>query len=283
MDALRDTLAAYAAAVEGALRDALAPDRADAAIPGLADFDAALRHAILAGGKRVRPCLTLLAARAFGLDDPTADPDARAAAAAIELLHGYTLVHDDLPAMDDDTLRRGQPTVWAKFGEATAILAGDGLQALAFARLAPTRAAPRLTAILAQAAIDVVRGQVADLADAAHPGRADAAHQAYVYANKTGALFRAAAALGAAAAGAGEAAGRDAGAFGMALGSLVQDTDARRDADQDRAAGHPAGTPPAAALDTHAAACGQALAAFPPGPATDLLRALVAHVRTRRA
>ena len=283
MDALRDTLAAYAAAAEGALRDALAPDRADAAIPGLADFDAALRHAILAGGKRVRPCLTLLAARAFGLDDPTADPDARAAAAAIELLHGYTLVHDDLPAMDDDTLRRGQPTVWAKFGEATAILAGDGLQALAFARLAPTRAAPRLTAILAQAAIDVVRGQVADLAAAAHPDRTDAAHQAYVYANKTGALFRAAAALGAAAAGAGEADVRAAGAFGMALGILFQATDDLLDAEQDRAAGHPAGTPPAAALDAHAAACGQALSSSPPGPATDLLRALVAHVRTRRA
>ncbi|MBR2839447.1 MAG: polyprenyl synthetase family protein, partial [Kiritimatiellae bacterium] len=93
---------------------------------------AAMRYAVGSGGKRIRPRLCLAAAAAAG---GRAD-DARYPAAAVELLHNYTLVHDDLPAMDDDTERRGRPSVWAKFGEATAILAGDALQALSFAAIA---------------------------------------------------------------------------------------------------------------------------------------------------
>jgi geranylgeranyl pyrophosphate synthase len=95
----------------------------------------AMRHAIMAGGKRIRPVICLAAAEAVG----GSAEDARYAAAAIELLHNYTLVHDDLPSMDNDTLRRGKPTVWAKYGESTAILAGDALQALAFQLLAKTK------------------------------------------------------------------------------------------------------------------------------------------------
>ena len=233
MDALRDTLAAYAAAVEGALRDALAPDRADAAIPGLADFDAALRHAILAGGKRVRPCLTLLAARAFGLDDPTADPDARAAAAAIELLHGYTLVHDDLPAMDDDAERRGQPSVWAKFGEDTAILAGDRLQAMAFAGLAECRRAAALIGPFAHAACAVVDGQAADLDAAKRPPETwDKAALYGIYDLKTAALIRLACRLGAIAADAPGPTQTALAAYGREIGLAFQLVDDLLDAGQ---------------------------------------------------
>ena len=93
-----------------------------------AELSEAMRYAVGAGGKRIRPLICLASAVAVG----GKAEDARCPAAAIELLHNYTLVHDDLPAMDNDTERRGKPSVWAKFGEANAILAGDALQALAF-------------------------------------------------------------------------------------------------------------------------------------------------------
>uniref|UniRef100_UPI0018496555 polyprenyl synthetase family protein n=1 Tax=Ramlibacter sp. TaxID=1917967 RepID=UPI0018496555 len=93
----------------------------------------AMRYAVLDGGKRLRPMLVLAAAEAVG-GDPEA---ALRAACAVELIHAYSLVHDDLPCMDNDVLRRGKPTVHVKFGEAGALLAGDALQALAFELLAP--------------------------------------------------------------------------------------------------------------------------------------------------
>ncbi|NND48804.1 MAG: polyprenyl synthetase family protein, partial [Rhizobiales bacterium] len=89
---------------------------------------AAMRHALLAGGKRLRPFLVVECAGLFGVSAQLAMP----VAAALECLHTYSLIHDDLPAMDDDDLRRGKPTVHVAFDEATAILAGDALQALAF-------------------------------------------------------------------------------------------------------------------------------------------------------
>lgn len=92
----------------------------------------AMRHAVLLGGKRMRPLLVYATGTAFGADDAMLD----APAAAVELIHAYSLVHDDLPAMDDDAMRRGQPTVHVAFDEATAILAGDALQSLAFTTLA---------------------------------------------------------------------------------------------------------------------------------------------------
>lgn len=159
-----------------------------------AALHAAMRWAVEGGGKRIRPLVCLAAAEAVG----GAATDALMPACAIELLHSYTLVHDDLPAMDDDAERRGRPSVWAKFGEATAILAGDALQALAFTALAQgsercpgVRAA--LVSILGEAAIGVVRGQAAELA-----GSTDID---YVYGHKTADLFVAAAALGATAGG----------------------------------------------------------------------------------
>jgi farnesyl diphosphate synthase len=95
----------------------------------------AMRYAVLGGGKRVRPLLVYAAGEVTGAAPEVAD----VAAAAIELVHAYSLVHDDLPCMDDDTLRRGRPTCHVAFGEATALLAGDALQALAFEILAAAR------------------------------------------------------------------------------------------------------------------------------------------------
>ncbi len=123
------------------------------ALPAAGDpprrLHAAMRHAVLLGGKRMRPLLVYAAGNALGVGDDALN----APAAAVELIHAYSLVHDDLPAMDDDALRRGQPTVHVAFDEATAILAGDALQALAFAVLAaaPTEAR-RQVAMLAELA-----------------------------------------------------------------------------------------------------------------------------------
>lgn len=157
-------------------------------------LEAAMRHALLVGGKRLRPVLVYAAGRAVG----GVDDDLDAPAMALELVHAYSLVHDDLPAMDDDDLRRGQPTVHRAYDEATAILAGDALQALAFevlARAAPPRL-PALVAGLAGAAgrDGMVAGQALDLA--AVGGHPDVVALAAMHGHKTGALIRAAVRLG---------------------------------------------------------------------------------------
>ena len=164
----------------------------------------AMRHAVLSGGKRLRPILCLASAEAAG----GRPDDALLPACAVELLHTYTLVHDDLPCMDNDLLRRGQPTVHAKYGEAIGVLAGDALQTLAFATLARTPekrpgTAARLVADLADAAgaTGVIGGQVEDIRFAAAPTRAIID---YVFQHKTADLFRAAVRLGAIAAAASE-------------------------------------------------------------------------------
>ena len=232
MNALNQTLAVLRSAVEDGLAKALEEAKGtNDHIAGLTDFHQAVAHAILGGGKRVRPCLTLLCAQACGMKDPAHDPDALRAALAIELLHCYTLVHDDLSAMDNDTERRGRPSVWAKFGEANAILVGDYIQALAFKTL-PTVPEKPLAAILAQGATDVVFGQVADIAAAADPSVCDANHLLYVDKNKTGALFRTACSLGACVAGADEKTIEAFAAYGMNLGLAFQYVDDLLDADQ---------------------------------------------------
>lgn len=157
-------------------------------------LEAAMRHGVLVGGKRLRPVLVYAAGRALGADEASLD----APAMAIELIHAYSLVHDDLPAMDDDDLRRGQPTVHRAYDEATAILAGDALQSLAFEVLALSRH-PRLAAMIAGLAEaggrdGMVAGQSLDL-DAVG-GHSDAAALATMHAHKTGALIRAAVRLG---------------------------------------------------------------------------------------
>lgn len=178
----------------------------------------AMRWAVMGGGKRLRPQLCMMAAMACG----GKAEDALWPACAIELLHSYTLVHDDLPAMDNDAERRGRPSVWAKFGEANAILAGDALQALAFAAAARApRNAQAIVAALAEAASAVVQGQTEDLG-AASDRTADID---FIFARKTAALFAAAARMGALAAGAGEADVARLEAYGRRLGMAFQHED----------------------------------------------------------
>nr|WP_300307094.1 farnesyl diphosphate synthase [Halomonas sp.] len=157
-------------------------------------LDDAMRHGLLVGGKRLRPILVYTAGRALGAKESELD----APAAAIELIHAYSLVHDDLPAMDDDDLRRGQPTVHRAFDEATAILAGDALQTLAFEVLA-TSSSTRLASLvgtLAQATgrDGMAAGQALDLA--AVGSFPDLQSLETMHRHKTGALIRAAVRLG---------------------------------------------------------------------------------------
>lgn len=214
--------AAWRTRVEAALDDALpstdlAPRR----------LHAAMRHAVLNGGKRMRPMLVYASGIAMGASEEKLD----AAAVAVELIHCYSLVHDDLPAMDDDSLRRGQPTVHVAFDEATAILAGDALQSLAFDVLAsaPLDAGTRV-AMLAELArasgtAGMCGGQALDIdATGTKSGQGEVSRQCnmpndqygrelhsdlfsladleQLHALKTGALLRASVRLGALAAGA---------------------------------------------------------------------------------
>ena len=162
---------------------------------------ASMRHATLLGGKRMRPLLVYATGTAFGVAEDALDP----AAAAVELIHAYSLVHDDLPSMDDDALRRGQPTVHVAFDEGTAVLCGDALQSLAFAVLAdaPQPAAARVAMLrelaVAAGAGGMCGGQARDLA-ATGNGVPDIDALERLHAMKTGALLRAAVRLGALAA-----------------------------------------------------------------------------------
>jgi geranylgeranyl diphosphate synthase type II len=178
----------------------------------------AMQYSLLAGGKRLRPTLALAAAEAIAMANGTDVEQGRAtalpAACALELIHTYSLVHDDLPAMDNDTLRRGRPTSHVVFGEGLAILAGDGLLTEAFALLAREPAdgpdlslpARKLHAIriVADAAgpCGMVGGQAIDLEAAGTGAAFDGDGLRAMHARKTGALIRAAAAAGAVMAGA---------------------------------------------------------------------------------
>jgi len=157
----------------------------------------AMRHAALGGGKRMRPLLVYASGHIFGANEHTLD----APAMAVELIHAYSLVHDDLPAMDDDALRRGRPTVHIAFGEATAILAGDALQTRAFGLLAdaPLPALLRVHCLQAlthaSGAAGMCGGQALDIdATGRLQSLADLQH---MHALKTGALIRAAVRMGA--------------------------------------------------------------------------------------
>jgi geranylgeranyl diphosphate synthase type II len=158
---------------------------------------AAMAYSLLAPGKRLRPALVLLAAEACGAGDAAALP----AACAVEMVHTYSLVHDDLPAMDDDDLRRGLPTCHKRFGEALAILAGDALLTLAFEVLAAgcppaTAAACCRELAWAAGAAGMVGGQADDLAMETRSGAGSLEELEFLHARKTGALFRASLRLG---------------------------------------------------------------------------------------
>ena len=178
----------------------------DAALP-CADasprrLHAAMRHAALDGGKRMRPLLVYATGIAFGADETSLD----APAAAVELIHAYSLVHDDLPAMDDDALRRGKPTVHVAFDEGTAILTGDALQSLAFELLAGAKSSAEIrVAMLRELAIaagvrGMCGGQALDLAATGNGEDVDLPSLQRLHALKTGALLRASVRLGAIAA-----------------------------------------------------------------------------------
>ncbi|WP_026958485.1 (2E,6E)-farnesyl diphosphate synthase [Aliagarivorans taiwanensis] len=157
----------------------------------------AMHHGLLLGGKRVRPALVYMVGELAGLELTYLDP----VAAAVEAIHAYSLIHDDLPAMDDDELRRGQPTCHIAFDEATAILAGDALQSFAFEQLsqAPLNAELRieLVATLSKAAgyAGMVGGQALDMAATEQQVSLEALEQ--IHRHKTGALISAAVAMGA--------------------------------------------------------------------------------------
>ena len=206
-------------------------ERADAALQrALPDphsppqrLHAAMRHAVLLGGKRMRPLLVYAAGSALGADADVLD----APAVAVELIHAYSLVHDDLPAMDDDALRRGQPTVHIAFDEATAVLAGDALQSLAFEVLADadvaatTRVELLRTLATASGAAGMCGGQALDLAATGNGGSLSVQALERLHSLKTGALIRAAVRMGALCGGASanevDALDRYAAALGLAF------------------------------------------------------------------
>lgn len=195
------------------------------------NLHAAMRWSVFAGGKRFRPALVFAAGRAFG----AAANDLETAAAAIEMIHAYSLIHDDLPAMDDDELRRGRETCHIKFGEATAILAGDRLQTLAFQAIAEDERLTdeirvRLIAELAAAAARMVDGQQLDLE--AERKKITFAELENIHRNKTGAMISVSARSGAIVAGASENDLNTITIYAEKLGLLFQITDDLLDATQ---------------------------------------------------
>jgi geranylgeranyl diphosphate synthase type II len=185
-----------------------------------------MRYGLFPGGKRIRPVLNLAAGELFGGKHKTLLPFA----CAIEMIHAYSLVHDDLPALDDDDLRRGAPTAHRVFGEGLALLAGDGLLTEAFclmsspqvARLLPAKLVMELIHELAHAvgAMGLVGGQALDLE--AEDDTVDLAKVEYIHVRKTGALILASVRMGARAAGAGPADLRRVSRYGEFLGLAFQ-------------------------------------------------------------
>jgi geranylgeranyl diphosphate synthase type II len=262
----------------------------------------AMRYSVINGGKRVRPLLVYAACEALGGDAGQAD----AAACAVELIHAYSLVHDDLPAMDDDDLRRGQPTTHIAFDEACAILAGDGLQALAFEVISdpqrnPLGAELRLEMLLcltrAAGPAGMVGGQAIDLGSVGR--RIDRAALEVMHRHKTGALIEASVQLGALASGRAGAADRQALAqYAQAVGLAFQVQDDVLDIESDTATlgktqgkdqAHDKPTYPALLGLEQAKAyagelCEQALAALAPfGSQAEPLRDLARYIVTRRS
>jgi farnesyl diphosphate synthase len=219
-----------------------------------AELHRAMRYAVLGGGKRLRPLLVYAAAHALGEQGAPLDT----AACAVELIHAYSLVHDDLPAMDDDALRRGRPTCHIVFGEAMAILAGDALQALAFAILAEqsgghadpiTRIAMLRALGRACGAEGMAGGQALDLGAVGRP--LTLAELEHMHACKTGALIRASVQLGALAAGSDEATLQALDDYAQAVGLAFQVRDDILDVEGESAViGKTAGKDAAAAKPT---------------------------------
>lgn len=285
-----ERFAAYQARVAAAVDDQLR-----ALLSGPPELLEAMRYSVFGGGQRLRPVLCVAAAEAVGGTVEAALP----AACALELVHTYSLIHDDLPAMDDDALRRGRPTSHVVFGEALALLAGDALLALAFATLAraagrfvPPEHALAAVEVLATAAgaEGMVGGQVLDLRLAgviggpAAEATVDALREAYD--KKTGRLFAAAVQLGGLFGGAGPGLLAALERYGRAVGLAYQIVDDLADLERDAARGQGASLPLAAGASTARAlaadACTRALAALAPlGAAAGPLADFVAVVQAR--
>ncbi len=222
--------------VEQALEQWVPPDAP-------ADLGQAMRYAVLDGGKRLRPLLVLASMEACSPapTDWTWDAAMRAAC-AIELIHAYSLVHDDMPCMDNDVLRRGKPTVHVQFGEAQALLAGDALQTLAFELLTPEQSdipaavQARLCGLLARASghAGMAGGQAIDLASVGHRLSADELRR--MHRCKTGALLEVSVVMGAVAAQAPDATVQHLLHYGQALGVAFQVVDDILDVTADAAA-----------------------------------------------
>jgi len=253
---LTPELVALSARADEALARAL-PDETQPPV----ELHRAMRYAVLGGGKRLRPLLVYATGLAFGAAPDRLD----ASAAAVELIHAYSLVHDDLPAMDDDDLRRGRPTCHVVFGEAMAILAGDALQALAFEVLAndPALAADPANHLAMLRALagacgshGMAGGQAFDLAAVGHA--LDAAELERMHVHKTGALIRASVRLGALAAGVRDERVLDAlETYGHAIGLAFQIRDDLLDIEADTAQlGKTAGKDVAANKPTYPAILG---------------------------
>jgi len=196
---LADTLKSYQARIDAALSRWLPPETTPPTT-----LHAAMRYAVLGPGKRIRPVLVYATGDVFGTDSTRLD----SAASAVEFIHAYSLIHDDLPAMDNDDLRRGRPTCHRAYDEATAILAGDALQALAFEVLARDPAlddapAARIDMLrelaIASGSLGMAGGQAIDLAAVGQKITLSALEGMHAY--KTGALIRASVRLGFMAAG----------------------------------------------------------------------------------
>ncbi len=191
----------------------------------------AMRYSVFAGGKRIRPILLLAANELCGGETADALP----AACAMEMIHTYSLIHDDLPAMDNGQLRRGKPTTHRKFGEAIALLAGDALLTLAFEVLClcPERVVAKLVHELARAAgtMGMVGGQVADIEWAGKEMEFPTLE--YIHSHKTGALITAAVRMGAIIGGADEATLKSLTGYGHCLGLAFQISDDIIDVESD--------------------------------------------------
>ncbi len=228
------------AALDTWVTDAPVPQLGWGAPAGLVQ---AMRYAVLDGGKRLRPMLALAAFEAVSPGANASEAGAALrAACAVELIHAYSLVHDDMPCMDNDVLRRGKPTVHVKFGEAGALLAGDALQALAFELLTPDDGSVplavqgRLCAVLARAAgsTGMAGGQAIDLASVGLP--LDEPALRHMHQLKTGALLHASVMLGAVCGQASDAAQQALSDYGHAIGLAFQVVDDVLDVTADTAA-----------------------------------------------
>ncbi len=224
------------AAIDTALKDCLPPEAARPAV-----LHEAMRYCVLNGGKRIRPILCIAAAEAYRKPVESV----LAPAVAVELFHCSTLVHDDLPCMDDDDLRRGMPTCHIKFGEANAVLTGDALMIHAFQLLAEYGNS-KLSLELAKAAgsLGVIAGQVEDLAAEGQPPNKSLIE--FIHMNKTAVLIRAAVRMGAIAAGAPEDELENLSRFGEKIGLAFQiEDDILDETSTDEVLGKPTGS------DTH--------------------------------